>query len=318
MGSKGSKVNNEEKTQQNIVYNNIINNGTINYNVQNNVQFQNYQPNNVQYQNYEQNNFKPQIQPHTIKPSNCCCPLCGEEFLKGRFINSGESKDYYDCWKCGRYQNDKYYFKCKNCENKFCTDCPKKVKYIPNYSCPLCGEEFLRGNGMFKSSGESKDYYNCRKCGSYKSDKYYFKCKNCGSKFCTKCPENNTYIPNYSCPLCGEEFSRGHGRFINSGESKDYFDCRKCGSYKSDKYYFKCKNCGSKFCTKCPENNTYIPNYSCPLCGEQFSRGHGRFENCGESKDYYDCRKCGRYQNDKYYFKCKNCGSKFCTSCSQN
>ena len=104
----------------------------------------------------------------------------------------------------------------------------------------------------------------------------------------------------------------------SSGESKEYYVCWKCEQYQNNKYYFKCKNCGSKFCTKCPENNTYIPNYSCPLCGEQFSRGHGRFENCGESKDYYDCRKCGRYQNDKYYFKCKNCGSKFCTSCSQN
>ena len=122
MGSKGSKNRKKEKQQQ-IVYNNIVNNGTINYNPQNNFQFQNYQPTNFQYQNYEQNNFKPQIQPHTIKPSNCCCPLCGEEFLKGKFINSGESKDYYDCWKCGRYQNDKYYFKCKNCGSKFCTSC---------------------------------------------------------------------------------------------------------------------------------------------------------------------------------------------------
>ena len=107
---------------------------------------------------------------------------------------------------------------------------------------------------MFKSSGESKDYYNCRKCGSYKSDKYYFKCKNCGSRFCTKCPENNTYIPNYSCPLCGEQFSRGHGNFINSGESKDHYNCRKCEQYQNNKYYFKCKNCGSKFCTSCSQN----------------------------------------------------------------
>ena len=113
-----------KKKQKNIAYNNIINNGTIFYN--------------------EQNNFQPQIQPQAIKPSNCCCPLCGEEFLKGKFINSGESKDYYDFWKCGRYQNNKYYFKCKNCGSKFCTDCPKKVNYIPNYSCPLCGEEFLK------------------------------------------------------------------------------------------------------------------------------------------------------------------------------
>ena len=180
MGSKHSKRKKEQQQQQQqIVYNNIVNNGTINYNPQNNFQFQNYQPTNFQYQNYEQNNFQSQMQPQINKPSNCCCPLCGEEFSKGKFINSGENKDYYDCRKCGKYQSDKYYFKCNNCDNIFCTDCPKKVKNIPNYSCPLCGEQFLRGNGKFKSSGQKKSYYNCWKCGKYQSDKYYFKCNNC-------------------------------------------------------------------------------------------------------------------------------------------
>ena len=110
MGSNGC---NEEKKQHKIVYN-VINNGTINYNEQNNYQFQNYQQNNFQSQTYLQIN----------KPSNCCCPLCGEEFLKGKFINSGESKDHFFCWKCEQYQNNKYYFKCKNSGSKFCTDCP--------------------------------------------------------------------------------------------------------------------------------------------------------------------------------------------------
>ena len=121
MGSKHSKRKKEQQQQQQqqIVYNNIVNNGTINYNPQNNFQFQNYQPTNFQYQNYEQNNFQPQPTPQAIKPSNCCCPLCGEEFLKGKFINSGESKDYYYCWKYDQYQNNKYYFKCKNCGSKF-------------------------------------------------------------------------------------------------------------------------------------------------------------------------------------------------------
>jgi len=298
MGSTSSRNLQRENPQQNV----IINNGTINLYIQNNFQYQNNQPNN--YQSL------------THRPSSCCCPLCGEEFLKGRFINSGESKDYFNCRKCGSYQNDKYYFKCKNCGSKFCTSCPKINKFIPNYSCPLCGEQFSRGNGRFINSGESKDYFTCRKCLSNQNDKFYFKCKNCGSKFCTRCPENNNNIPNYSCPLCGEQFSRGNGKFANSGESKDYFTCRKCGSNQNDKFYFKCKNCGSKFCTSCPENNSYIPNFSCPLCGEQF--GRGKFINSGESKDYFDCRNCGSHQNDRYYFKCKNCGGQFCTSCSKH
>ena len=53
----GKQSCNEEKKQKSIAYNNIINNGTIIYNEQNNYQFQNYQ----------QNNFQPQIQPQAIK-----------------------------------------------------------------------------------------------------------------------------------------------------------------------------------------------------------------------------------------------------------
>ena len=53
----GKQSCNEEKKQKNIAYNNIINNGTIIYNEQNNYQIQNYQ----------QNNFQPQIQPQAIK-----------------------------------------------------------------------------------------------------------------------------------------------------------------------------------------------------------------------------------------------------------
>ena len=39
-----------------------------------------------------------------------------------------------------------------------------------------------------------------------------------------------------ACPICGEPFNGGRGNFINSGERKDYFDCRKCGSHKRDDY----------------------------------------------------------------------------------
>ena len=250
-----------------------------------------------------------------IKVSGCCCPLCGEEFLKGNFRNSGEKKDYFDCRKCENHQVDEYYFKCGNCGSKFCTDCPKRNSYIPNYSCPLCGEQFSRGLGLLKNSGENKDYFDCRKCGNHQSNKYYFKCGNCGSKFCTRCPENNNYVPNYSCPLCGEQFLRGRGNFVNSGENKDYFDCRKCGRHESNKFYFKCNKCRGKFCTSCPQNKNYVKNYSCPLCGEQFLGGG--FINSGENKDYFNCRKCGRLQSNKHYFKCNTCGSKFCTSCPE-
>ena len=103
-----------------------------------------------------------------------------------------------------------------------------------------------------KIQEKKKDYFNCRKCGEYKSNKYYFKCSVCKSKFCTNCPNNNNNIERYSCPLCGEPFL--NGKFENSGEKKDYFDCRTCGEYKSNKYYFKCYKCGGKFCTKCPKN----------------------------------------------------------------
>ena len=176
MGSSSSKSRQEEKQQQNI----LINNGIINVYVQN----------NIQYQSNQAINFQSQIN----RPSSCCCPLCGEEFLKGKFINSGESKSYFICRKCYSHQNNKYYFKCNNCESKFCTDCPKKNNYIPNYSCPLCGEQFSRGHGRFLNSGESKSYFICRKCESHLENKYYFKCETCESKFCTKCPENTIFI----------------------------------------------------------------------------------------------------------------------------
>ena len=291
----------DEKPRQNIMYNNIINNGVISYNSQNNYPIQNIRP--VTFQGGR------------AKASNCCCPLCGEEFLKGRFFNSGEDTDYFNCRQCGQYQNQKYYFKCGNCRSKFCTTCPKKSNYIPDFSCPLCGEEFARGKGNLVNSGEDTDYFNCRKCGQYQNQKHYFKCKNCKSKFCTRCPENNTIVPNCSCPLCGEQFSRGRGNLVNSGEDTDYFNCRKCGQYQNQKHYFKCRNCGSKFCTKCPENNYRIPNYGCPICGEQFFEGRGNFVNSGEDTDYFNCRQCGQYQNQKHYFKCRNCGGKFCTRC---
>ena len=233
MGKNHSKFAPKNLPIQNITVNNIYNNCQINYNALQN--------------NYNQyNNFG------TKKPnSDCYCPICGEEFLKGKFVNSGKKKDYFDCRKCKVHQIDKYYFKCKNCESKFCTECPKANNYLPNYSCPLCGEQFLQGKGKFVNSGEKKDYFDCRKCNVHQIDKYYFKCKNCQSKFCTECPKVNNYLPNYSCPLCGEQFLQGKGKFVNSGEKKDYFDCRKCKTRQIDKYYFKCKNCQSKFCTEC-------------------------------------------------------------------
>ena len=112
-----------------------------------------------------------------------------------------------------------------------------------------------------------------------------------------------------------EEFSRGRGNLVNSGEDTDFFNCRKCGEYQNKKHYFKCRNCGSKFCTRCPENNYNRPNYGCPLCGERFLEGRGNFVNSGEDTDFFNCRQCGQYQNKKHYFKCRNCGGKFCTRC---
>ena len=48
----------------------------------------------------------------------------------------------------------------------------------------------------------------------YQNRKHFFIYKNCGSKFCTNCPKNNIYIPDYSCPLCGERFSKGKGNLV--------------------------------------------------------------------------------------------------------
>ena len=92
MGKNHSKFAPKNLPIQNITVNNIYNNCQINYNAQQN--------------NYNQyNNF------WTKKPnSDCYCPICGEEFLKGKFVNSGEKKDYFDCRKCKVHQIEKVNF----------------------------------------------------------------------------------------------------------------------------------------------------------------------------------------------------------------
>ena len=159
--------------------NNItINQYTINNNITINNFNNNYSSNNTKYNN----NCRMKT-----KRTNCSCPICGEEFQNGRFINSGKEKDYFDCRNCGKHFSDKYYFDCLTCKSRFCIQCPSNQRKLLNYSCPLCGENFM--NGRFINSGQSKDYFDCRNCGKHFSDKYYFDCLSCGSRFCTNCPK---------------------------------------------------------------------------------------------------------------------------------
>jgi len=47
------------------------------------------------------------------------CPSCGEK-AGNKFHGSGYNTEYFDCLKCGKYQEGKTYFKCDLC-NKFFT-----------------------------------------------------------------------------------------------------------------------------------------------------------------------------------------------------
>ena len=267
--------------------------------------------NNLNYKNGSNSNLT----------SGACCPSCNEP-SGNNFRGSGDQTEFFDCLKCGEHQSGKSYYKCKNCNGIFCTQCPfnnhriLKNKYNNNYSnnlasCPACGEP---SGTNFRGSGDKTEFFDCLKCGEHRSGESYYHCKICKGIFCAQCPFNNNINKNnmnkslYSCPACGEPSG---SRFCGSGDQTEFFDCLKCGEHQSGKSYYKCKICNGIFCSNCPQNYDAI-SASCPSCGEPAGKG---FKGSGDQTEFFDCLKCGEHQSGKSYYKCKKCKGLFCYNC---
>ena len=204
--------------------------------------------NNLNYKNGSNSNLT----------SGACCPSCNEP-SGNNFRGSGDQTEFFDCLKCGKHQSGKSYYKCKNCNGIFCTQCPFAQCPFNNninknnmnkslYSCPACGEP---SGSRFCGSGDQTEFFDCLKCGEHQLGKSYYKCKNCNGIFCSNCPQNYDAI-SASCPSCGEPAGKG---FKGSGDQTEFFDCLKCGEHQSGKSYYKCKKCKGLFCYNCPFGN---------------------------------------------------------------
>lgn len=177
------------------------------------------------------------------------CPMCGEQFLNGKFKSSGQKTDSFKCRRCSNNFFKDYYFKCNNCDTIYCTNCPSNNNSLLKYSCPMCGEEYLKGK--LQNSGEKRKNFRCRKCNNDFYNDYYFICKKCDTIFCTSCPSSNNALINYICPMCEEQFF--NGKFKSSGQKRDNFKCRRCNNNYYNDYYFKCHNCDTIYCINCPK-----------------------------------------------------------------
>lgn len=244
--------------------------------------------------------------------TGCCCPSCGEP-AGNHFFGSGDKSEYFDCLKCGQYQNGKSYYICKTCNAIFCSKCPHNNSEI-GYFCPSCGEQ--AGNN-FHGSGHNTEYFDCLKCGQHQNGKTYFQCDLCKGIFCYRCPQKKTHINNYnynknnlintSCPACGEPAGKNF-----KGNGWEYFNCLKCGEKQNGKNCYKCKICKGIFCFNCP-NQKYSNFAKCPSCGEPAGKNFS-----GNGWEYSNCLKCGEAQHGKNCFKCKECKGKFCYKCPYN
>lgn len=255
------------------------------------------------------------------------CPHCGSLHISKNGKNPSGTN---------RYQ-------CKDCE-KFFTDEPSELTYIPRRRCPNCKSKNF---SLINDKSAKHQRYYCKDCKtSFTEQPVYLveqrrTCPICGKPlavkgftdegvrkyYCCVCKRKSTARTwqklmiqknPVTCPHCqGNDIKRA-GK-LASGTPKFY--CKTCQRYFSKNTNIRedikihCIHCGSDNLRRCGHSPDGTQRYLCKECGRKFMETSKRRD---EAASLVTCPRCGHgeavkagHDYGKQYYRCKACGHKY-------
>lgn len=217
---------------------------------------------------------------------------------------------------------------------------PTQKKHCQNEDCDLCMKRSFINSKRFKqySSINKEDPRFIFLTGN---KKYWFDCDNCdhsfekslsnisAGKWCPYCcsPPKNLCKKEENCKSCFEK-SFASSDFVDwFHPTKNPFTPHDVFKTSTKLCWFNCKFCGHDFKTKVLTFKKVKDRKSCPYCSSQYMCEDDDCDLCFnrslesvENLDIFlDCnsvrlRDVFKNSNVKYWFQCRNCDHKYCTS----